>query len=66
MQEKVLPARSESLPKLTRHLAGSELMIKRDDLTGIGLGGNKVRKLECLIGQVISESGEMELTTGAA
>jgi D-cysteine desulfhydrase family pyridoxal phosphate-dependent enzyme len=61
-----LPTRVEALPRLSKYLAGPELMIKRDDQTGVGLGGNKIRKLEYLIGQAISEGAEMVLTTGAA
>ena len=61
-----LPTRIESLPRLSKYLAGPEIWIKRDDQTGVGLGGNKIRKLEYLIGQAISEGAEMVLTTGAA
>jgi D-cysteine desulfhydrase family pyridoxal phosphate-dependent enzyme len=61
-----LPTRVEGLPRLSEFLAGPELMIKRDDQTGVGLGGNKIRKLEYLIGQAISEGAELVLTTGAA
>ena len=61
-----LPTRVEALPRLSKYLAGPELLIKRDDQTGVGLGGNKIRKLEYLIGQAISEGAEMVLTTGAA
>jgi L-cysteate sulfo-lyase len=34
------------MPRLTAHLRGPRLLVKRDDCTGLGLGGNKVRKLE--------------------
>ena len=61
-----LPTRIETLPRLSKYLDGPDLLIKRDDQTGVGLGGNKIRKLEYLIGQAISEGAEMVLTTGAA
>ena len=61
-----LPTRIESLPKLSEFLAGPEIMIKRDDQTGLALGGNKTRKLEYLIGQALSEGANLVLTTGAA
>jgi D-cysteine desulfhydrase family pyridoxal phosphate-dependent enzyme len=61
-----LPTRIESLPRLSAYLAGPEILIKRDDQTGVGLGGNKIRKLEYLIGQAISDGAEKVLTTGAA
>ena len=35
----------EYMPALTRELGGGPLYIKRDDLTGLALGGNKARKL---------------------
>jgi L-cysteate sulfo-lyase len=34
------------MPRLSAHLGGPRLFVKRDDCTGLGLGGNKVRKLE--------------------
>jgi D-cysteine desulfhydrase len=40
-----LPTPIEPLPALTKLLQGPRLFIKRDDLTGLGLGGNKTRKL---------------------
>jgi hypothetical protein len=42
------PTPLEFMPRLTKMLGGPDLWIKRDDLTGMGLGGNKVRKLEYL------------------
>src|SRR5215470_17501163 len=41
-----LPTPIEKLARLSRELGGPELHIKRDDLTGLALGGNKTRKLE--------------------
>ncbi|HET6756081.1 MAG TPA: D-cysteine desulfhydrase, partial [Burkholderiales bacterium] len=55
----------EALPNLTRHLGGPQLYIKRDDLTGLGLGGNKVRKLEFLLGEARSLNANTIITTGA-
>jgi len=34
-------------------LGGPRLYIKRDDCTGLALGGNKTRKLEFLIGEAL-------------
>ena len=42
------------------------LYIKRDDLTGIGLGGNKVRKLEFLLADAKRKGAEVVFTTGGA
>ena len=43
-----------------------EIFIKRDDLTGIGLGGNKVRKLEYLLADAKKQGAEVVFTTGGA
>ena len=40
-----LPTPIQALPALTRALGGPELLIKRDDQTGLAFGGNKTRKL---------------------
>ena len=61
-----LPTVIERLPSLSALLSGPDIMIKRDDQTGLGLGGNKIRKLEYLIGQAVSEGANLVLTTGAA
>lgn len=41
------------------------ILIKRDDLTGLGLGGNKARKLEYLLGHALAEGATAVITTGA-
>jgi D-cysteine desulfhydrase family pyridoxal phosphate-dependent enzyme len=41
-----------------------ELLIKRDDLTGLGLGGNKLRKLEFIVAQAKVAGVDTLLTTG--
>ncbi len=38
-----LPTPLEPLDRLSRHLDGPAIFVKRDDCTGLGLGGNKVR-----------------------
>lgn len=45
---------------------GIDLWIKRDDLTGFALGGNKGRKLEFLIGAALDMSADVVVTCGAA
>jgi len=42
------------------------LWVKRDDLTGLGLGGNKVRKLELLCGAAIAAGARSLVTVGAS
>ncbi len=60
-----LPTPIEPLPKLTKLLQGPHLFIKRDDLTGLGLGGNKTRKLEYLAADALAQGCRMLITTGA-
>ena len=60
-----LPTIIEHLPKLTETLDGPDLYIKRDDQTGLALGGNKTRKLEYLMGQALAEGSDLVLTIGA-
>ena len=47
-------------------LAGqSQLWVKRDDLTGLGMGGNKARKLEFLCGAAVATGADCLITVGA-
>ncbi len=46
--------------------AGPQLWVKRDDLTGLGGGGNKARKLEFLCGAAIDAGARALVTVGAA
>ena len=46
--------------------SGANLWIKRDDLTGLGVGGNKARKLEFLCGEALDNNATCLITVGAA
>jgi D-cysteine desulfhydrase/L-cysteate sulfo-lyase len=59
------PTALEAMPNLTTQLAGPELWIKRDDCTGLAMGGNKARQLEFYIGQAMQQGADTLLTTGA-
>ncbi len=59
------PTPLELLPNLTRALGGPQIWMKRDDLTGMGLGGNKVRKLEFLAGEAVAQGADHLVTQGA-
>jgi D-cysteine desulfhydrase family pyridoxal phosphate-dependent enzyme len=50
-----LPTPLEDAHRLSVALGGPRILFKRDDLTGVGLGGNKVRKLEFVIGRALAE-----------
>ena len=58
------PTPIEALPRLSRHL-GVEVLAKRDDLTGLGMGGNKIRQLEFYFGAALAEGADTVLITGA-
>lgn len=45
---------------------GRDIYIKRDDLCGVALGGNKVRKLEFLLAQAKADGCDTVFTTGGA
>ena len=45
---------------------GTNVWIKRDDMCGVALGGNKVRKLEYLLADAKNKSCELIMTTGQA
>ena len=47
-------------------LLGANIYIKRDDMTGLGLGGNKVRKLEYLLADAKAQGAQVVFTTGQA
>lgn len=61
-----LPTPVAELKQLGKTLKGPKILIKRDDLTGMGLGGNKVRKLEFLLGDALSKGCDTVITGGAA
>ena len=61
----LFPTPIHRLDNISR-LLGTNVWIKRDDLTGIGLGGNKVRKLEFLLADAKEKGAEIVFTTGGA
>lgn len=61
----VLPTPVYRLENLSARL-GRNIYIKRDDLTGVALGGNKVRKLEFLLADARRQGARVVLTTGGA
>jgi L-cysteate sulfo-lyase len=60
-----LPTPLEFLPRLTDHLGGPKIFVKRDDCTGLGTGGNKTRKLEFLMAEAQSVGATTVITQGA-
>jgi D-cysteine desulfhydrase family pyridoxal phosphate-dependent enzyme len=60
-----LPTPLEEAPNLSARL-GVRVLVKRDDQTGLALGGNKVRKLEFLIADALAQQADTIVTTGGS
>jgi D-cysteine desulfhydrase family pyridoxal phosphate-dependent enzyme len=57
-----LPTPFMKLETLTRELGGPNIYIKRDDMTGLAFGGNKSRKLEYIIQDVLEKKADVIIT----
>jgi D-cysteine desulfhydrase family pyridoxal phosphate-dependent enzyme len=60
-----LPTPVETMPRLSAALGGTVLLIKRDDQTGLAMGGNKTRKLEFLVAEALANGARSLITAGA-
>jgi len=58
------PTPLEYLPRFSDYL-GRDIFIKRDDVTPMAMGGNKLRKLEFLAADALREGAETLITAGA-
>jgi D-cysteine desulfhydrase family pyridoxal phosphate-dependent enzyme len=58
------PTPIDEMARLSGALGGPRLFIKHDDYTGPGFGGNKVRKLEYVLGAAKAEGADVVLTIG--
>jgi D-cysteine desulfhydrase len=59
-----LPTPLQFLPRLSAELGGPRIWVKRDDLTGSVLSGNKVRKLEFSLAEALAEKCDTVITCG--
>lgn len=59
-----LPTPLDDARRLANEIGLKRLLIKRDDLTGLGLGGNKVRKLEFMMADAVRRKSDVVLTIG--
>ena len=50
--------------RLSAHLNGPQIWVKRDDQTGVGLGGNKARKLEFVLAEAQANGAKTMVTVG--
>jgi D-cysteine desulfhydrase family pyridoxal phosphate-dependent enzyme len=58
-----LPTPLERAPRLSAALGGPEIWFKRDDLTGLALGGNKIRNMEFIFGELLARGCDSVITT---
>ena len=58
------PTPLEFLPRFSDYL-GRDIFIKRDDVTPMAMGGNKLRKLEFLAADALREGADTLVTAGA-
>lgn len=59
-----LPTPIQKLEKLSKALDGPEIYLKRDDLTGGVVGGNKIRKLEFVLAHALDNGYDTLITCG--
>ena len=60
-----LPTPLELMPRLSEHLGGPAIYVKRDDCTGLATGGNKTRKLEFIVADALDKGADVIITNGA-
>ncbi len=60
-----LPTPLEAAPRLSSELGGPPIWIKREDQSGLALGGNKPRQLEFLLATALAEGAQAVVTTAA-
>ncbi len=56
------PTPLRKLGRLSARLGGPEIYVKRDDLTGLAFGGNKSRKLEFIVGDMLEKKADVVIT----
>lgn len=59
-----LPTPLEPMKRLTAHLNGPRLWVKREDCTGLGMGGNKLRKLDYVLHEAIAAGADTLVSGG--
>lgn len=60
----IIPTPIQAVPRFSEAVGGPEIYIKRDDNTGLALGGNKARKLEYLMADAVAKGADVVLTEG--
>ena len=61
-----LPTPLQDVPRLSQTFGFTRLLVKRDDQTGLAMGGNKARKLEYDFAAILEQGSDVVLTVGGA
>jgi D-cysteine desulfhydrase family pyridoxal phosphate-dependent enzyme len=56
------PTPFHELRRLSQHLSGPRIFIKREDMTGLAFGGNKSRKLEYIMPDILAQQADVIIT----
>src|SRR5436853_3743288 len=59
-----LPTPLEPMKRLSAHLGGPRLWVKREDCTGLGMGGNKLRKLDYVLHDALTAGADTLVSGG--
>ncbi|HZV56393.1 MAG TPA: D-cysteine desulfhydrase family protein [Sphingobium sp.] len=59
-----LPTPLEPMKRLSAHLGGPRLWVKREDATGVGMGGNKLRKLDYVLHEAVAAGADTLVSGG--
>ena len=59
-----LPTSLEPMKRLTAHLDGPRLWVKREDAMGLGFGGNKLRKLDYVLYEALASGADTIVSGG--
>src|SRR5438105_4736541 len=59
------PTPLQPMRRLSGCLGGPEIWVKRDDLTGLAFGGNKVRQMEFFIGDALAQGADVFVAGGS-
>ncbi|MGM0931121.1 MAG: 1-aminocyclopropane-1-carboxylate deaminase [Actinomycetota bacterium] len=59
------PSPVHQLPRLSKHLGGAQIWAKREDVnSGLAYGGNKTRKLEYIVPDILAEGADTIVSIG--
>src|SRR5262249_58788698 len=59
-----LPTPLEPMTRLTARIGGPRLWVKREDATGLGFGGNKLRKLDYVLHEALAKGADTIVSGG--